>query len=172
MKTLHLLLAVCSLAAGGALRAADTPAPRVDVVYVNPEKFTDVKDSYPGTDQGRDEYLRLLKEHIETHANKYIPMGQHLALRITDVDLAGKFEPGRGPSYEEVRIIRDIYPPRINLEFKLTDANGKTIKEGARNLTDLDFMAGINAYSPDDTLRYEKQLLDDWFREEFGLAKN
>jgi hypothetical protein len=172
MKTLHLMLAVLGLAPCVALRATDaTPAPRVDVVYINPEKFTDVRDAFHGTDKGRDEYLSILKEHIETQANNHIPAGQHLALRITDVKMAGDFEGWRGPKFDDVRIIKDIYPPRINLGFKLTDANGKTLKEGERHLTDIDFLATGNSYFPDDTLRYEKQLLDDWLRNEFGLVK-
>jgi hypothetical protein len=174
MKIFHVLLAVLSVASCVALRADDAkPAPpRVDVVYVNPEKFTDVKNSYVGSDEVRDEYLGMLKEHIETHADKYIPAGQHLALRITDVKMAGDFEPWRGPSFDDIRIIKDIYPPRINLEFKLTDANGKTLKEGGRHLIDTNFMSPRNFYFPDDALRYEKQMLDDWFRNEFGHAKN
>jgi hypothetical protein len=173
MKTFHILLAVLGLASGGALRADDTKsAPRVDVAYVNPEKFTDVKDNYFFPEQGRDEYLRTLKEHIEKRANKYIPAGQHLALRITDVDMAGDFEPQRGTEFEHIRIIKDIYPPRINLEFKLVDANGKILKEGVRKITDINFQDEGNTYFPDDTLRYEKKLLDDWFYNEFGEAKN
>jgi hypothetical protein len=171
MKTFHFLLAVLGLAACGACANETTTPPRVDVVYVNPEKFTDVRDSAYSTDKGRDEYLGDLKEHIEKQANKYIPDGQHLALRITDVKMAGDFEPQRGPRFEDVRIIRDIYPPRINLEFKLTDASGKALKEGERKVMDPNFLSEINNYFPDDTLRYEKKLLDDWFRNEFGEAK-
>ena len=173
MKTLCFLLAGLGLIACGAVRADDTKpaAPRVDVVYVNPENFTDVKDSYSDTGRFRDEYLGDLKEHIEKLANKHIPDGQHLAVRITDVDMAGDFEPQRGPSFEDVRIIKDIYPPRINLGFKLTDANGKVLKEGERKISDINFLSTINPYFPDETLRYEKKLLDDWFSNEFGEAK-
>jgi hypothetical protein len=174
MKILRLLLAVLGLASGGALRAADTPAKAslVDVIYINPEKFTDVKDSYFGNDKVRDEYLDQLKQHIVSHAKYYIPAGQHLALRITDVDMAGDFEPARGPNFMDIRIIKDIYPPRIKLEFTLTDASGKVLKEGQRKLTDLEFLLGINSYFPDDDLRYEKPLIDTWFGEEFGRVKN
>jgi Protein of unknown function (DUF3016) len=172
MKTFHFLLAVLGLASCGALRADDTkPAPRADVVYVNPEKFTNVTDSYSFPDEGRDEYLGTLKQHIEAQADKYIPAGQHLALRITDVRMAGDFEPQRGPEFDHVRIYKDVYPPRFNFEFKLTDANGKVIKEGARKIVDLNYLFPVNPYFEDDTLRFEKKLLDDWFSNEFSEAK-
>jgi hypothetical protein len=171
MKILHLLLAVFGVAACGALRAADTPAPLVDVVYVHPENFTDVKEAYVTTDRQRDEYLKELKENIQDEAHNYIPAGQHLVLNITDVDMAGEFEQWHGPRFDEVRIVRDIYPPRVNLEFKLTDATGKVIKQGERKITDIQFMDKPNTYFPDDPLRYEKKLLDDWFYDEFGPVK-
>ena len=171
MKTLIPLLALLCLAACVAETAADLAPPRVDVVFVNPDKFSDVRDGDPGSDRGRDEYLKRIKEHIESQVNKYIPEGQHLALHITDVKLAGDFEPWRGPAFSDVRYIKDLYPPRINLEFRLTDANGKIIKQGGRKITDEDFMTEINLYFPDDTLRYEKQLLDNWLNDEFGLVR-
>lgn len=175
MKILRLLLAVFGLASGVLLSAADTPAkaPLVDVVYVSPEKFTDVKDSYSNySDKIRDEYLDLLRKHIESSAKNYIPTGQHLALRVTDVDMAGDFEPWRGPNLMDVRIIKDIYPPRIKLEFTLTDAEGKILKQGQRDLTDISFLFGINAYFPEDEMRYEKPLIDAWYDKEFGRLKN
>lgn len=175
MKTFHLLLACSALAAGAALLRAEPPANKpaglVDVTYVNPEKFTDVKDSDVPNDKVRDEYLNELKKHIETHVHEYIPAGWHLSLRITDVDMAGDFEPWRGPQFLDLRIVKDVYPPRIKLEFTLTDPAGKTVKDGQRNITNLSFLNEVNIYFPDDQLRYEKALLDYWFRQEFGSAK-
>jgi hypothetical protein len=175
MKILRLLFAVIGLASGTLLRAADTPAKAslVDVVYVSPEKFTDVRDSYNDDNEKiRDEYLDLLRSHIESHAKYYIPAGQHLALRITDVDMAGDFEPARGPNFSDIRIIKDIYPPRIKLEFTLTGADGKVLKQGARDIVDTEFLFGINAYFPDDQMRYEKALIDTWLNRELGRLKN
>lgn len=175
MKTLRYLPAIFALAACAGLRAADMPAakpaPPVDVTYVQPEKFTDVKDSYFANDKVRDEYLGELKQHIESKAKDYLPTGWHLAVRVKDVDMAGDFEPWRGPQYDDIRIVKDIYPPRIKLEFTLTNAAGKVVKQGERNLTNLSFLEEINIYFPDDHLRYEKALLDSWLRQDFGGLK-
>ena len=78
---------------------------------------------------------------------------------------AGSFEPWRGPQAADVRIVRDIYPPRIDLRFKLLDADGKLLREGSRQLRDATFMMRPDLY-PNDPLRYEKTLLDDWLRAE------
>ncbi len=80
---------------------------------------------------------------------------------------AGGFEPWRGPQAADVRIVRDIYPPRIDLRFKLLGADGKLLREGSRQLRDASFMMRPDLY-PNDPLRYEKTLLDDWVRAELG----
>ncbi|ODV12516.1 MAG: hypothetical protein ABT19_11375 [Rhodanobacter sp. SCN 68-63] len=93
-----------------------------------------------------------------------LPAGQHLDVVITDVDRAGSFEPWRGPRLSEVRIIKDIYPPRINLSFRLLDAQGKVIREGTRTLRDLGFLTSDTAAARDDSLLYEKRMIDRWLR--------
>jgi hypothetical protein len=91
--------------------------------------------------------------------------GQSLVVSITEVDMAGNFEPLR-TRLAEVRIVRDVYPPRIDLIFKWTDSGGAILKQGERKLRDLAFMTGANLYRG-DPLRYEKALLDDWLDREF-----
>lgn len=173
MKTPHIILAaVFGLVAAGAICAADEakPASRAEVVFSHPEKFTDVKDAYMGSDKGRDAYLDLLREHIVKQAERYVPEGQHLAVMVTDVDLAGDFELGRNPEAQDIRRVKDIYPPRIDLYFKLTDASGKVLKEGTRKLRDMNFMMNLSIHTT-DPLRYENKLIDDWMRTDFPRAK-
>ena len=174
MKTPHLLLLVLlGLPAASAFPPttpdAPKPIPRFQVSFFEPEKFADVKDSYSGTDRGRDAILSDIKNYIVQRAAVYVPDGQKLAVTITDIDLAGDFEPGAGPQWEDVRLVKEIYPPRINLTFKLTDANGNVLKTGTRRLQDLSFLMKLSVNNG-DPLRYEKNLLDDWFRSDFGRA--
>jgi hypothetical protein len=55
---------------------------------------------------------------------RYVPVGMQLKMKVTDIDLAGGFEPWRGPQFGAIRITREIYPPRISLEFRLIDGSG------------------------------------------------
>lgn len=171
MKTIRLLL--LSLLAGPALLAfpptpgeITKPVPRIQVIFSDPDKYTDAKDSYMGSDKGRDAILDQLKDYLTTRAPRYLAEGQRLTITVTDVDLAGEFEPGRGPRWDEVRIVKDIYPPRINLSFQLTDADGNVVKSGTRKLQDMDFMMNLSI-NTNDSLRYEKTMLDDWLSHEF-----
>lgn len=173
MKTIPLTLSVLlGIAALSSVQAAnEKAAPRAEVIYSNPEKFTDAADSQRGSDFGRDANLAELREHVLRRANSYVPEGQKLEVTITDIDLAGEIEPWRSPQAHDVRIIKDIYSPRIDLSYKLVDAaTGAVVKEGESRLRDLTFNMNIHANRNDRRL-YEKALLDDWLRKEFGRVK-
>jgi len=81
--------------------------------------------------------------------------------------MAGDFEPWRGAQFQDVRVVKEIYPPRINLSYKLTDASGAVVKEGEESLRDTSFMLTTTPIPNNDSLRYEKALLDNWLRREF-----
>jgi hypothetical protein len=85
--------------------------------------------------------------------------------------MAGDFEPWRGPRFDDIRIVKDIYPPRMNLAFRLTDAEGTVVKEGKRELRDLSFLMKITMSFRDDPVRHEKALVDDWLRAEFPRVR-
>jgi hypothetical protein len=147
--------------------AADQPsAGVVQVTYIRPETFRDVGDNgRVTTDKRRDTLLGELARHVERNAAPRIPAGSTLSIAVTDVDMAGDFEWWRGPRADHVRIVKDVYPPRISLGFRLVHASGNTLAEGRRELTDPAFLTSIEYRN--DLLRHEKKLLDDWLAREF-----
>lgn len=170
-KTLT-LISILGLLTPGAMPAADSAKPaasQVTVTFDHPEKFTDVKDAYIPTEKGQDAILAQIRDFVETKAKSYLRAGQKLEVTFTDIDLAGDFEPQRGPQFNNVRIVKDLYIPRLKLQFKLTGADGKVFNEGKRELTDLAFMMRV-AFPPSDPLRYEKDILNDWLREDIKAA--
>jgi hypothetical protein len=160
-----LVIVLAGFAAPVATAADAARKAAIEVVYPAPDKFTDLGNGYPGSDKARDALLGELTRHVETQAASRIPADAALRVVIADVGMAGAFEPLRGSRYERVRILRDVYPPRIKLEFRLVDAGGNVLKEGRRDLTDLDYLMYTEHRS--DLLRHEKKLLDDWLAREF-----
>jgi hypothetical protein len=160
----HLLLAAI-IATGSAFAAdPDTKASNVTVTFHESEKFTDARSSFGSdTDEG---YLKIISEHLQKTAAKHLAAGQKLEITITDVDLAGDFIPGNVRN-QDVRIIKEIYIPRIKLSFKLLDASGKVVKEGERKLSDLNFMMNTGIIGRNDSLFYDKELLSNWVSKEF-----
>jgi hypothetical protein len=140
---------------------------RISVEFVDPQRFTDVKDAAMRSQAGAEAILRELERFIRETGDADLPAGTTLAVRVTDIDLAGDFEPWRGPQFERVRFMREIYWPRIDLEFRLTDAGGRVVKEGRRSLSDPLYLTHAIRVG-DDPLRYEKELLRDWLRRELG----
>ena len=174
MKTKVLVLAallLCAAGAGSAFAAAATapkPESRVSVIFVEPQKFTDVKQSSWGDNSP--ELLDQIKSFLCETGESYVSVGLHLEIKVTDISLAGKFEPWRGPQFDDVRIVRSIYPPCFKLDFRLTDEKGNIVKEGTREISDLAFQLRT-AWPLSDHLRYEKDMMRDWFRQEFGRAR-
>lgn len=172
MKT-HRLLLVSWLGVIAAF-AAPQPAPadaRAEVLFFEPEKFTDVKDEFMSDDVRRTTYLEQLRDHLISQARYYVPAGARLQITITDIDMAGDFEPWRGPQFDRVRIVKDMYPPKISLTFRLVDAEGNVLKEGKRELRDNAFLMKLSMPNSSDTMRHEKALLDDWLRQDFPRLK-
>jgi hypothetical protein len=143
---------------------------RISVVFVDPQKFTDLKQEEG--DVSSPSLLDQLQKFMCRTGERYVPAGLRLEIRVTDIDLAGQFEPWRGPEFDHVRIVKSLYPPRIRLEFSLSDAQGNVVRSGQRELTDLAFqMRDAFARPSGDYLRYEKDLLRDWFEHEFRSIK-
>ncbi|WCM93573.1 DUF3016 domain-containing protein [Acidovorax sp. NCPPB 2350] len=147
--------------------AAGLPAGIVSVTYDDPAGFSDARQGVHETARAREAWVDALCLHLSERAAAALPEGQRLEVRITDVQRAGGFEPWRGPQAGQVRIVRDVYPPRIELEFRRLAADGAVLQSGRRVLRDSAFMERT-ARGAADPLRYEKGLIDDWVRQEFG----
>jgi hypothetical protein len=139
-------------------------AATAQVEFAKPESFTDAGRPRPAA--GRDESLRPLRDHLVAEAARRLPADQALHVTITDVDLAGDFEPRQAYS-REVRVVKDIYPPRIELSFRLLRADGSVVKEGARTLRDTSFLSR-GAPDRQDSLQYEKAMIDRWLESELA----
>ncbi|EPD35352.1 MULTISPECIES: DUF3016 domain-containing protein [Delftia] len=137
----------------------------VSVTFDDPSRFDAGRNGTQESEKARRAWVDALAQFLAERAAPRLPQGQRLEVHLTDVQRAGSFEPWRGPQAADVRIVRDIYPPRIDLRFKLLDADGKLLREGSRQLRDATFMMRPDLY-PNDPLRYEKTLLDDWLRAE------
>lgn len=168
MKYHYLLIATLGLVSAGVAHTAEVapPASRVEIAFVNPEKFTDAANEAYASDRGREEVLANIKQHVEKLARYYVADGEHLELRFLDIDLAGAFEPWHGPRYDDIRILKEIYPPRMTVEFRLLGADGKVISEGKRDLSSPGYLMRIVLPSS-DSLRFDKEMLGDWMRQEF-----
>lgn len=155
--TALLLLSLAAIAAEDA---------RVSVDWTDPAQFTELKHYRSVRDFRPADWLDPLAQYLRTRAERVLPAGERLEVTFTDVQRAGSYEPWHGPRLDDVRIVRDIYPPRIDLRFRLLDGSGAVLREGERTLRDSAFLMRDGAHET-DSLRFEKRLLDQWLRKEF-----
>lgn len=132
----------------------------VTVTFVQPEKFQDL----PFSPIDRERILKNMGEHF-AKLEKSLPPGQDLAIEVIDFDMAGRTLPNfRGT--QELRVLRGGADwPHMVLRYRLTE-NGQTLASGEDQLSDMAYMDHINIYDG-DPLRYEKRMVDDWFKAKF-----
>ena len=151
--------------AGLFLLSAGAASAAVTVTYIHPEKFTDL----PFTPWDREQALEDLAGHFQK-LGQALPPGQDLKIDVLDVDLAGREQPTRRGAHE-IRVLRGGADwPRIHLHYSL-ESGGTVLKSGDAQISDMMYMGRLQRYSDGDTLRYEKQMLDDWFRNTIAPAK-
>ena len=156
--------AVLCVAAAG---AKQIPPERVRVAWAPEQQLAEVKDNqfHRGWLRPKD-WMASLSEHLQQRADAILPAGEKLEVTIDDIKLAGAFEPWHGAAAEDIRFMKDIYPPRIDLHYRLLDADGRVLREGNEKLRDLSYLQRVVPNNT-DPLRYDKRLLDDWLRKEF-----
>jgi len=148
---------------------ADEPASTapVTVEFVEPETFTDIRTGFLRTNVDNNSHLRALHRHLVRKAATYLAPGQTLHIAVTDIDLAGDHTPHSNPALLDIRTVSNLYPPRMSLNYTLSDASGAVVRTGEAKLKDLGFDIGSGG-SVSDPLRYDKRMLDKWLRSEFG----
>jgi len=155
----------------------DPTAPRalpaegpVSVKWTDPAQFTEIRYSGNRFEAQQGNWVQSLAEYFRTSAGKQLPAGDRLDITITDIKRAGEYEPSHGPRGHDVRIVKDLYPPRISFSYVWTGANGQVIDQGEKKLIDTAFLTSTLPFNDTDPLRYEKNMIDDWSRRQFRDA--
>ena len=181
LRTLPLLLATvlalgaCASTGNTSMLAADAPralpaAGPVSVSWEDPARFTEVRHSGNRWAATEGNWLNTLATYMRKEAEETLPAGHRLELTIVDIKRAGQSEPWLGPTLQDPRILRDMYPPRMTLRFREVDADGTVLAEGERKLSDPAFLMNASRVNDTDPLRYEKRMVDSWLRSDWRTA--
>ena len=138
----------------------------VSVSWTDPAQFSEIKYSGNRWEAERGTWVTQLATYLRDEAGQRLARGQTLDITISDIDRAGRYEPTAHSAMNDIRIVKDLYPPRMTLNFTLKGADGQVVAEGERKLVDHAFLMGTQINN-NDNLRYEKRLIDDWLRKEF-----
>lgn len=169
LSTLPLLAAIVigafvslNVSAEGVQADPVTEAGIVNITWQGVDNYRDVKAV--GDIQSRYELrtFETLTKNLNKAASKALKPDQKLLLVVTDLDLAGDVRPTFGASVSDIRVVKDLYPPRMTFSYQILEGD-QVIMAGDEKLTDLGFMQMIGVAS-DRPLRYESKMLADWLQ--------
>jgi hypothetical protein len=144
------------LAAMAALLASSAALAQVSVTYVKPDDYSDM----PRNAYDRDRTLKDFSDYFAT-LDKKLPAGQSLKIEVLDIDLAGRLYPRR--SADDIRVMNGGADwPRMHLRYTL-EQDGQVLRSGDDQISDMNYQWHRTGYFDSDPMRYEKQMLDDWF---------
>ena len=130
---------------------------QVSVSYVKPDEFIDM----PHGQIDRDRVLKEFTQYFATF-DKKLPAGQQLKIEVLDIDLAGRLWPRRSGG-EDIRIMNGGADwPHMKLRYTLEE-NGTVLRSGESDLSNMMYQQRATRLSDSDPMRYEKQMIDDWF---------
>jgi hypothetical protein len=141
----------------GTVLAAAPSAAVVRVSFPDSARFTD--------GELRDADVRgSLRAHLQRLGGR-LARGFDLNVTVLDIDLAGFDMSTRGPN--NYRVLNGATWPKVKLRYVLT-RRGKTVASGEEWVTDQFYRAHPGMASANDPLRYEKNMLDEWFQTRFS----
>ena len=138
----------------------------VMVSYDQPDRFTDPWLDRDHDSKAREAALKGIRQHLEQLGQRYLGNGTALRIEVLDVDLAGRFSPISARA-NNVRVMHDTDWPRIKLRYTL-ERDGKLVAQREETVADMNYRVRPAGRYSNDLLRYEKAMLDDWFRSRFG----
>lgn len=160
MRFPALTVAFSLLAAAAAAQAGGV----VNVTFVEPDKYYD-----SGNNQfDKPINLKTIETFLQDLGKRYLADGQVLDIEVLNVDLAGYSRPTRNGDLRIVRGGADW--PNFQLRYKLS-AGGQPVKQAEERVAEMNYTGKIATYSARDPLKYEKQMLDAWFRDRFSAPQ-
>jgi hypothetical protein len=165
--TTYLTTVICAAALSFQVQAATAektePTSAVKVNWLNPEKYSDIRPAN-GSRKAFQERVTKAFEKILGELTEKLPAGYSLEITVKDIDLAGDVNPMYRIDNTDVRVIKDIYFPRIKLDYVLFDQNKQPIRqESDVKLKDMGFMTSNHIGYQNREFAYEHEMLKKWF---------
>lgn len=135
----------------------------IKVEWLQPEKYSDIRPA----NEPKGSYRRHVLASFDKFWQKMsarLPQGYNVKLTMKDVDLAGDVNPLYRLDNREIRVIKEIYFPRITLDYQVLDANNQVVLEGKDvKIKDMNFMNTTGLRYSSQEFGHEKAMLDKWF---------
>lgn len=138
-------------------------AASVNVTWQDPDNYADVRPGNETRDGFRERVFKDLDEVFAKNAKK-LPDDLQLDLIVTNLDLAGDTLGYYTSSGYEIRIVKDIYWPRMSLTYSLKNKEGVEISSGKADLADMSFLFSQQLSITNSGFRFEEKMINNWFK--------
>lgn len=152
------------------LVAGTAAAAEVKVEYKDYKKFTDMK---PANEARGSFEKRTMASFDKIFADlaKQLPEGYSWNVVVTDIDLAGDVNHMFTQTGQQIRVIKDVFIPRVNFSYTLLDQNkGVVAEEKDLKVKDMGFMSRISNTRANEAYEYERVMLERWFKDKIQPA--
>lgn len=166
MRKVALCIALFSCTAHAMLTAhAATPSnAEVKVSWQQPEKYTDIRPAN-GTKAAYQKRVISAFDKIWADVATKLPAGYRLEVTVKDLDLAGDVNPMFRIDHNDIRVIKDIYFPRMTIDYVVFDANKQPVMTGTdERIKDMGFMMSTPSGFNQREFIYEAEMLKKWFK--------
>lgn len=154
----------CLIVAATALtQVSNAQAAEVEIKWSNPDKYSDIDAGEEHRKHFKERTFKSFEKHFAKLAEK-LPEEQKLVLEVTNIDLAGDVNHG---GIKRIRVVKDIFFPRMEFSYQLLNADNSVIKSEEVSLKDMGFLMHNGLKYRSQALGYEKEMLDDWFKDTF-----
>ncbi|KRB72533.1 hypothetical protein ASE07_27080 [Noviherbaspirillum sp. Root189] len=136
---------------------------------MHPDTFTDsqLKANFAGPDPV---VLQTITNHLLGLGTRCLQGSQTLDVEIHDIDLAGQLEWWHGAGGRDLRVMREMTWPRMDVSYVLRGEKGHS-SEAREKINDMNYLsnsyAARNATIATIPLPYERAMLTRWFETHF-----
>lgn len=161
MRTLVFLMLGIFMSANA---SASQQEPTIKVNWQHPEKYSDIRPS-SGTKKSYQKRVIAAFDKIWADFAEKLPVGHTLQVTVKDLDLAGDVNPMYRIDHSDIRVIKEIYFPRMTFDYQLLDSTGQVVAaEQDVKVKDMGFMNSSPIGLGNTEFIYEKQMLKNWFQ--------
>lgn len=133
----------------------------VKIEWQDPDSYRDLKNNEI-KHRFEQRFFDTITKNVNKETEKFFTPQQKLVMQVTDVDLAGDMRPTFGRTTDDIRVVKDLYPPRMTFTYQVLE-NDKVIIAGDEKLMDMNFMHKLSRVNerPFDA---ETNMLKDWLK--------
>lgn len=150
------------IAAAGLILASTVHAGEARLTWHEPDQYTDIREGFESREAFREKLFSDF-EAIFAELAKGLPEGTLLEVMVTDLDLAGEISLMHRFAWRDIRVLKDIYFPRMSFRYTLKDRDQRLLLSGSEDLKDLGFLFSWGRFAM-TRFSFEERMLRNWFR--------